>query len=312
VSDAGKPRVLCLDDEPRVLEGLRDALRRRFEVVISSNGFEALRLLTEQPYDAVVSDMRMPLLNGARFLTLAREHAPETVRVMLTGHSTLDDAAAAVNEGHIFRLLIKPCKATDLSDTLDAAVDHHRLLVREREIRDQSQQTTMRTLIDLAARVDPDGPARAERIRRQALELATQAAGVAPSWELACACDLMQVGAVALSPETRARLALGTRLSREHATELEQLPELAASLLTPLPALEPITALLRATTTSFVPPRPDTAGTPAAAAVLRIALDFELLERQDVPTASALSALRARRRYDQALVTTLTDLLEVT
>jgi DNA-binding NtrC family response regulator len=97
VTGARKPRVLCLDDEPHVLESLRDTLRRRFEVVITTNGFEALRLLTEQPCEVVVSDMRMPRLNGARFLTLAREHAPETVRVMLTGHSTLDDAAAAIN-----------------------------------------------------------------------------------------------------------------------------------------------------------------------------------------------------------------------
>jgi len=261
----------------------------------------------------VVSDMRMPRLNGARFLTLAREHAPETVRVMLTGHSTLDDAAAAINEGQIFRLLIKPCKPKDLSDALDAAVDHHALLARQREIRGHSLQATTRTLVDLAARVDPDGPARANRVRRQAVELATQAAGVAPPWELERACELMQIGAVALSPQTRARVALGTRLSREHATELERLPELTASLLDGLPELEPVTALLVAMSPPFVPSTPSVAGTPPTAAVLRIALDFDLLERQDVPTESALNALQARsRRYDPALLTTLADLLEIT
>jgi response regulator RpfG family c-di-GMP phosphodiesterase len=312
VTGARKPRVLCLDDEPHVLESLRDTLRRRFEVISTTNGFEALRLLTEQPCEVVVSDMRMPLLNGARFLTLAREHAPDTVRVMLTGHSTLDDAAAAINEGQIFRLLIKPCQPKDLSDALDAAVDHHGLLAREREIRGHSRQATTRTLVDLAARVDPDGPARAKRIRRQAVELATQA-GVAPPWELERACELMQVGAVALSPETRARVALGTRLSREHATELERLPELTASLLEGLPELEPITALLAATSPPFVPSTPSVAGTPPTAAVLRIVLDFDLLERQDVPTESALNALRARsRRYDPALLTTFADLIEIT
>lgn len=313
MTGAPKPRVLCLDDEMHVLESLRDTLRRKFEVVITTNGFEALRLLTEHPCEAVVSDMRMPLLDGARFLTLAREHAPDTVRVMLTGHSTLDDAAAAINEGQIFRLLIKPCKTKDLSHALDAAVDQHRLVAREREIRASSLQATMGTLVELAARVDPDGPVRAHRVRRQAVELATHAAGVAPSWELERACELMQVGAVALSPETRARVARGTRLSREHAAELERLPELAVSVLEGLPELEPVTALLAAMSGPFLSPRAGSAGTSPTAAALRIVLDFDLLERQDVPTETALNALRARhRRYDPALLTTFADLLQVT
>ena len=78
-----------------MLESLRDALRRRFDVTGTTNGFRALKLLSEQPYEVVLSDLRMPLLNGTRFLSLAREHAPGTVRLLLTGQSTVDDAVAA-------------------------------------------------------------------------------------------------------------------------------------------------------------------------------------------------------------------------
>src|SRR5688572_25668036 len=89
VSSASKPRVLCVDDEPNVLESLRDTLRKRFDVVVTTNGFEALRMLKEERFEVLVSDMRMPMINGARFLSLAREHAPDTVRLLLTGQSAL-------------------------------------------------------------------------------------------------------------------------------------------------------------------------------------------------------------------------------
>jgi CheY-like chemotaxis protein len=55
-----KPRILCVDDEPNVLESLRDSLRRRFHVVATTNGFEALRMMVAEPFQVVLSDMRMP------------------------------------------------------------------------------------------------------------------------------------------------------------------------------------------------------------------------------------------------------------
>src|ERR1700712_321671 len=137
-----KPRVLCLDDEPLVLESLRDALRRKFEIVVSTNGFEALRLLASDPFAVVLTDMAMPMPDGARFLTLAREHAPDTVRVMLTGQSALHDAAAAINEGQIYRLLIKPCKTDDLVHALDAAVVEHEARIAQRDERDGLVEAT--------------------------------------------------------------------------------------------------------------------------------------------------------------------------
>lgn len=307
---AHKPRVLCVDDEPHVLESLRDSLRRHFEIVATTNGFHALKLLTDEPCDVVLSDMRMPLLNGARFLTLAREHAPETVRVMLTGHSTLTDAVAAVNEGEIYRLLLKPCATDALIATLDEAVARHAELVRGRDLVDASTRATIRALLAVAGQVDPSGPGRARRVRQHAVDLATAAEGVAPSPELERACELLQLGAVALAPDVRAKVASATRLSREHAQELERLPELALPFVRDVPTLEPVVALLEAAMRPFVAPRAGVAGTPPSAAVLRIAFDYELLERQGAPMETALSTMQARRgRYSLALLDRFAQLL---
>ncbi|MGH2945981.1 MAG: response regulator [Solirubrobacteraceae bacterium] len=302
-----------MDDEPLMLESLRDSLRRRFDVVATTNGFEALRLLADQSFHVVLSDMRMPKLDGARFLALARKHAPETVRLLLTGQSTLDDAVAAVNDGEIFRFLVKPCATEELIAALDSAVARHWTPVRERELIEQDLEGTMRALTQMAAALDPDGPARAARIRHQAVELAAAAEATVPSWELARACELTQLGVVGLSPETRDRLSSGRRLGRDQAAELERLPELAERFVAAVPRLAPVAAVLSATARPFVPTRHGVAGTPPASRVLRIVLDFDVLETQGVSATTTLQTLRARGdRYDLSLLETFAELQRIT
>src|SRR5690606_15932029 len=91
-----RPKVLCVDDEPHVLDGLSLSLRKRFVVVGETTGMSALEWLRENEDVAVViSDMRMPRMDGAEFLARARELRPDAVRVLLTGRADLDAAAAA-------------------------------------------------------------------------------------------------------------------------------------------------------------------------------------------------------------------------
>src|SRR5258705_6448145 len=98
------PRVLCVDDEPHILEGLMLQLRRQFTVFTAPGGRAGLECLArERGFAVVISDMRMPEMDGAAFLARAREEHPDAVRILLTGNSDLDAAIAAVNEGEIFR-----------------------------------------------------------------------------------------------------------------------------------------------------------------------------------------------------------------
>jgi DNA-binding NtrC family response regulator len=98
------PRVLCVDDEPHVLEGLRDSLRRSFDVSVADSSSAGLALLEKDPdsYAVVVSDMRMPGMSGAAFLSQAKRVAPNAVRVLLTGHADVEAAISAVNDGQLF------------------------------------------------------------------------------------------------------------------------------------------------------------------------------------------------------------------
>src|SRR4051812_40550267 len=104
------PRILCVDDEPRILEGLALQLRRDYQVYTANSGQAALQTLKEaNGMMVVISDMRMPGMDGATLLKQVKQRYPETTRILLTGETGRDAAVMAVNEGQIFRFLTKPC-----------------------------------------------------------------------------------------------------------------------------------------------------------------------------------------------------------
>jgi signal transduction histidine kinase len=129
----GRERILCVDDEPRILNGLRRRLQDRFVVTVAPDGAAGLELLERQgPFAVVVSDMRMPGMDGAAFLKRVRARTADTVRILLTGHADVEAAIAAVNDGNVFRFLTKPCPPEVLISALDGAVRQYRSAVDAR------------------------------------------------------------------------------------------------------------------------------------------------------------------------------------
>src|SRR5579863_9903418 len=128
-------KALFVDDEPSVLEGYRRILRKDAEVYTADSGQEGLRLLeNDGPFAVVVSDMRMPGMDGVCFLRECHTRSPETVRVLLTGYADFQSAINAVNQGRIFRFLTKPCDAEDLRATIANCLEQHRLIHAEKEL----------------------------------------------------------------------------------------------------------------------------------------------------------------------------------
>lgn len=131
-------KILCVDDEPMVLDGLRRQLRGRFELSTAVGGEAGLETIRQQgPFAVIMSDYRMPGMDGVAFLRQAHATSPETVLVMLTGQTELSVAIAALHEGHIFRFLNKPCERTTLEATLRDALGQYRLVVSERLLRQE-------------------------------------------------------------------------------------------------------------------------------------------------------------------------------
>ena len=125
--------VLVVDDEPNILSALRRMLRAQgYCVQTAPGGSEALALLAQAPVDLIISDMRMPEMNGAEFLRRSREHVPEAVRILLTGYADIGSTIDAVNNGEIFRYVSKPWNDEALLATLRDGLERKQL-ERERD-----------------------------------------------------------------------------------------------------------------------------------------------------------------------------------
>ncbi len=118
-----KPRVLFVDDEPRVLTTMRMLFRNQYELFFAEGGQQALDLLRTTSVDVIVSDQRMPNMTGIEMLRTARELNPHAMRILLTGYSDLNAIIGSVNDGEIFRFVNKPWSNEVLSSTVaNAAV----------------------------------------------------------------------------------------------------------------------------------------------------------------------------------------------
>ena len=130
------PRVLFVDDEPNVTAALKRTLRAQpFEVLTAASATEALQILATQQVDVVISDEQMPGMTGTEFLSLVCNRWPDTIRMMLTGHATLDAAVRAINLGEIYRFFTKPCNEQDLAITIRQALEHKRLMAERHHLR---------------------------------------------------------------------------------------------------------------------------------------------------------------------------------
>lgn len=309
-----RAKILCVDDEPRVLEGLELHLRRRFRVTTATSGAAGLEALRHDPDTAViVSDMRMPGMDGAQFLSGARAITPDACRVLLTGLADIEAAATAVNDGQVFRLLTKPCPPATLVNAVDAAARQHHLLTAERTLLEQTLNGILKTMTDILALASPRAFGRSLRVKTHALEMAEHL-GLTDRWQLEAAAIFSQLGLIALPLETVERLHQGQDLSEDEARSVARLPKLTEQWLSNLPRLESVRAILTTAAEPHHAIEPGsvdahTAAIHRSAAVLRVALAFHALEAQGISPEHAISTLRNRTgMYDSVTLNALAHL----
>ena len=303
MSAPARPRVLCVDDEPAVLEGLGLHLRRKYEMATARGGAEALAHLAEAGApDVVISDMRMPGMDGATLLTRVRDLYPDTTRMLLTGQADLASAIAAVNQGQIFRFLTKPCAPADLMAALAAAVEQRRLILGERLLLEQTLRGSIQALTELLALTHPAAFGRATRIKRSVSEMLAATAAT-DTWQIEVAAMLSQIGYASLPAELNEKVYFGHRLSPAEEAQVAKVPKVTEQLLGHIPRLEEVRAILAGAARAGGRDAGDGSLVARGVAMLRIAIDFDLLEQQGSAAAVALATLRGRKdRYDEALL----------
>ena len=307
----GLPRILFVDDEPHILDALRRQLRREFAVetaVGAAKGLFALR--AAQPFEVIVSDYLMPGINGAQFLSAARKTAPNATRMLLTGHTSLSDAAAVVNDGQVFRMLLKPVDQETMTAALRDCVLQYRLVVAERELLEQTLRGSVKALTDVLSLASPSGFGRASRMRRIASAM-LDVVEVADRWAVELAVEMSQLGAVSLPPSVAEKLDSGDPLTGAERAMVDQIPAVSIQLISAIPRLAPVAEAIRYCRKGFdgsggPDDRVSGEQIPFGGRLLRLVQDHDALMMRGLPPTAAVATLRAdRASYDPALVEAL-------
>jgi response regulator RpfG family c-di-GMP phosphodiesterase len=309
-----KPQVLCVDDEIRVIEGLALLLRKEYDVQLASNAAEGLQKVSAMSNLAVViSDMRMPGMDGASFLQEVKMRRPDATRILLTGEAGREGAIRAVNEGQIFRFLTKPCPIDQLRTAIEAGVIQHRLMIAERLVLQETLIGAIKALMEVLAIANPVAFGRASRIKRLVMDCAAKL-GTAEFWQLEAAALLSQVGYVALPPALVEKLHFGERLSPEEQAKVAAVPDVAEKLLEHIPRLEPVIQILVALNWKDAQLKALGDGTIGLGTrILGIVLDYESQVAQGKSREAIFEYLRGRQdRYGEKIVEQLADCVGTT
>ncbi len=242
---AALARVLCVDDEQNVLDALERNLGEFFEVVTANGGEAGIEALGEQgPFDVVISDMRMPGMNGAVFLAHARRMAPDTVRFLLTGQSDAAAARDAINEGQIARYLEKPCPTDRLTAVIEEACEQRRRALAERELLESTVAGSIKLLTEVLALTAPscfrDSAAVVGMVEHMCAKL-----GLVDTWKFRTAASLHALGFVALPAELVEKYAAGAKLADAEQKQLATVPEVGFRLLREIPRFTEVAEIVR-------------------------------------------------------------------
>ncbi|MFU2208517.1 HD domain-containing phosphohydrolase [Solidesulfovibrio sp. C21] len=316
-----KPRILFVDDDQEILAAYARAFRKQYAVETAAGPGIGLTLL-ESGLDVavVVSDLRMPDMDGVEFLGRVRELCPDAVRMILTGFADIAVAMAAVNKSKVFSFLTKPCPEEELEEALGAALRQHQLLASEKELLRGTVRGTIKLLTNLLEMVNPEAFGKSSRVKRLAVDLAAYL-GMEESWRLELAAMLSQIGCAAMPADTLRKAYRGEPLPGDKAYEFAMHPRIAADLISNIPRLREVAEIIAYQEKRFdgggLPP--DAASgehIPYGARILKVALDFDTLEamyrhkgREAETVALSLSRMRDRLGwYDPEVLDALESL----
>lgn len=301
-------RVLLVDDEPNLLEAVQRTLRKRVDLRIAVGATEGLRVLRhEGPFALVISDMRMPEMDGVQFLCLVREESPESIRMMLSGQADMPATIAAVNEGQIFRFLSKPCPPDQLMSAIECGLEQYRLIRAEKLLLEETLSGAVRVLVELLGMVSPAASSRASRLQRYVNSLAASLQ-LQACWQWPLAALISQVGCVALPKELLSKVEAGQVLGEHEKHMYEAHPEVAGKLLATIPRLEDVAWIVGM---QGVPPAPlagdwRAAGVrPLGHALLYAAREFDRLVGAGKSVKAAVEQLRGNSGILPAIASAL-------
>jgi response regulator RpfG family c-di-GMP phosphodiesterase len=238
-------KILFVDDEENILAAFRRQLRKEFNLHTANSGPEALDILSTQgPFAVIVTDYRMPRMDGIQFLKQAQEICPHAVRIMLTGQADLNTAIEAVNNGNIFRFLTKPCPTEKLVTAVARGLVQYRLVQAEKDLLEKTLKTSINLMTELLSLANPLAFSRALRIRRVIREINAQMI-LSGGWECEMAGTFSQIGCISVSTEILRKVNDSLPLSLTEQRIYASHPSIGYRLLAKIHRLESVAKMVR-------------------------------------------------------------------
>jgi CheY-like chemotaxis protein len=304
-------KILFVDDEPDVLSSFKRQFRKKADISTASSGQEALDLMdSEGEFAVIVSDMRMPSMNGAEFLEKAKSKSPSSVRILLTGQTDLNSAVAAINKGQIFSFLSKPCPQELLLGTLKSAIRQYRLINTEKDLLQNTVKGSIELLSELLAIVKPRVFSNFNRTKKYILHMAHEL-GEVDTWDFEVAGMLYGLGYLTL-PEELIDKALNpsSDLTPHEKMVLEDIPLISSKMINHIPRLENIAEMVRLSNKMDRICHNDTGERSRVllgADMLKIALQFDKILESGHNHKSSIGLLQTDHNLNQGLVEKLAN-----
>jgi len=237
-------KILFVDDEENILHSIKRELRKRFQIVTAGSGAEALAILKEEgPFAVIVSDMRMPVMDGIQLLTAVKDIHPDTVRLMLTGNADQGTAIEAVNKGAIFRFLNKPCPTTTLVMALALALRQYRLVTAEKELLDKTLKGSITVLSEILSLANPIAFSSALRIK-ELVVLIAERLQLNTLWQFEIAALMSQIGCITIPSDILNKIFANQAIDEEEEAIYNNHPKVGAKLVEKIPRLETVAQII--------------------------------------------------------------------
>ncbi len=288
---------------------------KKFNVITCDDPVTSLDIVKENKDVAVVvSDMKMPKMDGITLLNNISKLSPNTVRVLLTGYADLNTAILAVNKGNIFKFLTKPCDDKLLEDVLIQCIRQYKLITAEKELLHGTLKGSINLLSDILSLTNPEAFGRGSRIKRM-VRWIVRYFKVKNIWKYELAAMLSQIGCVVLSQETLTKIYHGKKLTEEEKQLYEMHPGVGNSLLKNIPRLSDIAQMILYQEKHYDGggiPQDGVKGDdiPFGGRILKVALDFDLLQNRGLSKAETYKVLKSRKGiYDPKILKALEEYL---
>lgn len=296
--------VLFVDDDKNILSSFKRTLQKKYNVHTANSPEEGLEMLKNPSiqFSVIVSDFKMPNMNGVEFLSKAAALRKNTVRILLTGYADLETAMKAVNEGNIYKFLTKPIDSNTIVHILDSAIELYRLTMAEKELIKGTLQGSMKMLTDIMALVSPETFGETERLKQKVSKI-VKLLKIKNGWQIEIASLLCELGFIAIPPDIIKKVNSGNELTDKEKDIYKDHTLISSKLIKNIPRLNNVAELIEAYEYS---PKEKSAA-PLGSRIIRIVRDFNRKLNMGEKKSKIIHMMRQMKDiYDENLI----DILE--